>query len=110
MRGSGDLTQDQLAGLQHVFDTRLGALLDDVFFIELNIAPVEHGVFRRADVDERRLHTWKHILHSTQIDVAVNLIGVVGGATDIVLDQASTFEHRHLREILANLHAHHVST
>jgi len=40
----------------------------------------------------------------------VDLIGVIGGPTDIVLDQASPFEHRHLREVSANLHAHHVST
>jgi hypothetical protein len=40
----------------------------------------------------------------------VNLIGVIGWPTDIMFDQTATFKHRHLGEIFAHLHAHHVAT
>jgi hypothetical protein len=45
----------------------------------LHVAPVQHGVLRRADVDERRLHARQHVLHPAEVDVAVDLADVVGG-------------------------------
>ena len=56
------------------------ALLDDVLGVVLHVAPVEHGVLRRADVDERRLHAGQHVLDPAEVDVAVDLADVVGRA------------------------------
>jgi hypothetical protein len=39
----------------------------------------------------------------------VNLRGVVGGATDVVLGKAAAFKQRNLRQVIAYVHAHEVS-
>ena len=50
------LTENQLSALQHLFDAWLGALLDDIFFVELHVAAIQHSIFRGANVDESRFH------------------------------------------------------
>jgi hypothetical protein len=50
-----DLADDGLAGLQDLLDAGGTALLD-VLGVELQVPAVEHGVLRRPDVDEGRLH------------------------------------------------------
>ena len=62
-----------------------------------DVAPVEHAVLRRADVDERRLHAGQHVLHPPEVDVAVDRRVVVGRGADVVLDQAATLEDRDVR-------------
>ena len=52
----------------------------DVLGVVLHVAPVEHGVLRRADVDEGRLHARQHVLDPAEVDVAVDLADVVGRA------------------------------
>src|SRR5690606_35921762 len=74
-----------------LLDAGLGLLLD-VLLLVLHVAPVEHGVLRRADVDERGLHAGQHVLHPAQVDVPVDLGDVVGPAGDVVLDQPATLE------------------
>jgi len=105
----GHLAENQLPALQHLLDARLGPLLDHVFFVELHVAAIQHRVLRGRDVDERSLHARQDVLHFAEIDVAVNLRHVVGGATDVVLDQAATFEHRHLSQVVAHVHAHEIA-
>jgi hypothetical protein len=39
----------------------------------------------------------------------VNLRGVVGGATDVVLGKAAAFKQRNLRQVIAYVHAHEIS-
>ena len=75
------LAQDGLAGPQHVLDPgwAVAGASPIVVPVVLHVAPVEHGVLRRADVDERRLHAGQHILHPAPVDVAVDLVGLVGG-------------------------------
>jgi len=40
----------------------------------------------------------------------VNLIGIIGRSTYIVLNETSTLKHRHLRKVFAHLNTHHVAT
>jgi len=48
-------------------------------------------------------------LYLAQVDVSVNLRGVVGGATDVVLGKAAAFKQRNLRQVIAYVHAHEIS-
>ena len=105
----GDLADDGLLGLEHVFDLGLAAALDVVGVVG-DIAAVEHGVLRRADVDERRLHAGQHVGHPGQVDVAVDLGDVVGGPGDVVLDQLAALEHGDLGRLLRAVHGHEVAT
>ena len=86
------------------------ALLLDVLGVVLDVAAIEHRVLGCGDVDERRLHAGQHVLHTTDVDVAVDLADVVGGSRDVVLDQVAALEHGHLRHVVAHLHAHQVAT
>ena len=92
----GDLAQHELLRPQHLLDAHLARLLDDVFRVVLHVAAVQHGVLRRADVDERRLHAGQHVLDLADVDVAVDLADVVGRPADVVLDQVAALEHRDL--------------
>ena len=38
--------------------------------VELEIAPIEHGVLWRGDVDERRLHSGQDVVDDALVDVA----------------------------------------
>ena len=49
----------------------------DVFAVEADVASVEHAVLRDPDVDEGRLHARQHVLDPTDVDVAVDLGGLV---------------------------------
>src|ERR687898_180282 len=106
-----DLAEDRLAGAQHVLDagTARGAGLD-VLRVVVDVAAVEHGVLGRADVDERGLHARQHVLHTAQVDVAVDLRHVVGRVRHVVLDQRAALEHGDLRRPRGHVHAHHVAT
>jgi hypothetical protein len=103
------LTQDELTALQYLLDSRLGPLFDHVLFVELHVTSVQDGVLWRGDVDERSLHTGQYVLYFAEVDVAVNLIDVVGRSTDVVLNQTATFQHCHLGEIVAHVHAHEIA-
>ena len=92
-----DLTQDRLSRLQDLLDARVRAVLDDVLLVVLQVASVQHGILRRTDVDERRLHAGQHVLHPPQVDVPVDLSGIVRRLRDVVLDERASFEHRDLR-------------
>ena len=84
----GDLAEDGLPGLQDVLDLGLRLLgLVDVVGVDAGVAAVQHGVLRRADVDERGLHAGQHVLDLAQVDVAVDLGDVVGRAGHLVLDE-----------------------
>ena len=96
-------------GLQHLLDAQLAGLLDDVFGVVLHVAAIQHRVLRRADVDERGLHAWQHVLYLAEVDVAVDLADVVGRAADVVLDQVAAFQHSHLGQDGAHLDAHQVA-
>ena len=81
------------------------ALLLDVLGVVLHVAAVEHGVLRRADVDERRLHAGQHVLDPAEVDVAVDLGDVVGRARHVVLDEGAALEHGDLGGLGAHVHA-----
>ena len=71
----------RLAGLEDLLDARAARPRSlDVLGVVLDVAPVEHGVLGRADVDERRLHAGQHVLDLAEVDVAVDLGDVVGRA------------------------------
>jgi hypothetical protein len=65
----------------------------DVVPVVADVAPVEDGVLGDADVDEGGLHARQHVLDPAPVDVAVDLVGVVGGPRDVVLDQGAALEH-----------------
>ena len=104
-----DLAQDHLLGVQDLLDARVTCGRVHVFLVVLDVAAVEDGVLRGADVDERGLHAGKHVLHAAEVDVAVDLADVVGGTADVVLDEAAPLQHGHLGDPVTDLHAHHVA-
>ena len=76
-----------------------------------DVAPVQHAVLRRADVDERGLHARQHVLDLAQVDVAVDRGRVVLRAAHVVLDEHPSLEHRHLDHALrVDVHDHLVPT
>jgi hypothetical protein len=77
---------------------------------DLFICAVEHGVLRDADVDEGQLHARQHVLDPAHINVAVDLVRLVGRLGDGVLDHGSTFERCDVRRLLCRVHAHQVAT
>ena len=81
-------------------------LLLDVLGVVLDVAPVQHGVLRRGDVDERGLHAGQHVLDAPDVDVAVDEADVVGRAAHVVLDQVAALEHTDLGHARTHLHAH----
>ena len=83
--------------------------LEQVLGVVLDVAPVEHGVLGRADVDEGRLHAREHVLHPAEVDVAVDLGDVVRRAAHVVLDEVAPLEHGDLGELRADVHAHQVA-
>ena len=105
----GDLTHDHLASFEDVLDPGVLALLLDVLGVVLHVTAVEHGVLRRGDVDEGRLHPGQHVLDTTEVDVAVDLADVVSGPRDIVLDQIAALEHADLGHPAADLDTHEVA-
>ena len=86
------------------------ALRLDVLGVVADVAVVEDGVLRRADVDESRLHARQHVLDPAPVDVAVDLGGVVGRPRDVVLDQGPPLEQGDLGHLRANVDADHVAT
>ena len=108
----GYLAQDHLAVAQQLFDPSVARSLFRISFqvgIELQIGPVQDGVLRGTNVDEGSLHSGKHILHSAEIDVPVDLANRVGRATHVVLDQRSTLQDRDLGSFGPRVHTHEVS-
>ena len=81
----------------------------DVVAVVADVAPVEDGVLRDADVDEGRLHAGQHVLDPAPVDVAVDLVGVVGGPGDVVLDQGPALEHGDLGHVGLDVHADQVA-
>jgi len=63
----GDLDQDRLAGLERVLDLACLAIAE---CCPVDLSGVENGVASGADVDERGLHAWQHVLHLAEVDVA----------------------------------------
>ena len=106
----GDLAQDRLAGFEYVLNPRLlgGAALD-VVLVVAHVTPVEDGVLRDPDVDEGRLHAGQHVLHPTPVDVAVDLVGVIGRPRHVVLDQGAPLEHGDLGHLGLDVHADQVA-
>ena len=77
--------------------------------VVVDVAPVEHRVLGRADVDEGRLHARQHVLDLAQVDVAVDLAGVVGGPGHVVLDERPALEHGDLGGLGPHVDGHHVA-
>ena len=77
--------------------------------VVVDVAPVEHGVLGRADVDERRLHARQDVLDLAQVDVAVDLAGVVGRAGHVVLDERPALEDRDLGGLGPDVDRHQVA-
>ena len=107
----GDLANNGLAGANHLFDATLSPALGrlDVVGVEGDITAVEHGVLRNTNVDEGQFHAGQHVLDATDVDVAVDLVGLVGRLGDGVLDQRSTFEGRNVGRFLRGVDAHQVA-
>jgi hypothetical protein len=81
----------------------------DVVPVVAHVAPVEHGVLGDADVDEGGLHARQHVLHPAPVDVAVDLVGVVGRPGDVVLDQRAALQHGDLGHVRLHVHADQVA-
>ena len=106
----GDLAQDGLAGLEDVLDPGLlGGPALDVLPVVAHVAPVEDGVLGDADVDEGGLHAGQDVLHPAPVDVAVDLVGVVGRPGDVVLHQRAPLEHGDLGHVGLDVDADQVA-
>ena len=81
----------------------------DLVSVVVEVAPVQHGVLRRADIDKGCFHAGQHVLHTAQVDVAVDLCGVVGGARNVVLDQGAALEDGDLGGGRADVDRHEVA-
>ncbi len=92
-----------------MFDAGLGALLYHVFFVELHVTAIENGILWSRNIHECGFHSRQHILYLAQVDVAVDLRGVVGWTTDVMLGETATLEQRYLREIVANMNTHEIA-
>ena len=107
----GHLAQDGLAGLEHVLDPgllrRRPAL--DVVTVVAHVAPVQDGVLGDPDVDEGRLHAGQHVLDPAPVDVAVDLVRVVGRPGHVVLDQRAALEHGDLGHVRLHVDADQVA-
>ena len=80
-----------------------------VLAVVLDVAPVQHGVLGRADVDERGLHAGQHVLDPGRVDVAVDLADVVLRPGHVVLDERPAFEHGDLRGLGPHVDEHEVA-
>ena len=81
----------------------------DVIPVVADVAPIEDGVLRDPDVDEGGLHAREHVLDPAPVDVAVDLVGVVGGPGHVVLHQRAPLEHGDLGHAGLDVHAHQVA-
>ena len=104
----GDLTHNELLALQDLFNPRFA--INNVFGVILHVAAIEHGIFRRANIDESRFHSGQNILHLADINVAVNLRDIISQTAHVMLNQTSAFHHCNLCEIVTNLNSHEVAT
>ena len=84
-------------------------LVVDVVVVGVDVAPVEDGVLGRADVDEGRLHARQDVLDLAQVDVAVDLVGVVGRSGHVVLDERPALEDGDLGGLGPDVDGHHVA-
>ncbi len=81
----------------------------DVVPVVADVTPVEHGVLGDADIDEGGLHAGQDVLDPAPVDVAVDLVGVVGRPGDVVLDQGAALEHGDLGHLGLDVHADQVA-
>ena len=72
--------------------------------VPVDLTGIEDGVAALADVDERRLHRGKDVLHAAEIDVAGHRD--VGRLVDVVLHEHAVLEHTHLGAALTVAHDH----
>jgi hypothetical protein len=84
-----DLADEGLAGLEHLLDLGLAPATLEVVLVDLDVAPVQHGVLRGADVDERRLHAGQDVLDPPEVDVAVDLGHGAAGAAPARADRSA---------------------
>ncbi len=107
-----DLADHELAGTEHLFDSSrlVRPPSFDVFDVVAHVTSIEHGVLRDADVDEGGLHAGQHVLDPTQVEVAVDLGGLVGLFDHVVLDQGAALEHGDVGGLALDVHAHEVAT
>ena len=99
-----------LAGPDHLLDALVvGRRPFDVVDVKGDVAAVEHGVLRDADVDEGQFHARQDVLDPPDVDVAVDLVGLVGGLGDGVLDHRAPLEGGDVRRLLGRVHAHQVA-
>ncbi len=99
----GDLHQDALTRGQRVFNP-LGLVDLQSGCVPVHFTGIQHSVAALADVDERSLHAWKHVLHSPEIHVAHR--GGLGLLGNVVLHEHPVLQDSDLGPILQPAHDH----
>ena len=93
----GDLHEHRLPGLEHLL--HLAVLGGDTIGVPVHFTRVEDSVAPPPDVNERRLHAGKHVLHAPQIDIANQ--GCGGRAIHIMFDEDPILDHGELGVVLS---------
>ena len=81
-----------------------------VIGVEGDVTFVEHGVLGNTDIDEGQFHAGQNVLDPTDVDVAVDLVGLVGVLGHRVLDHGATFERGDMSAVARRVHGHEVAT
>ena len=89
-----------------MLNARIGTLFDNILFIELHIAAIEHRVLCSTNVNKRSFHARKNVLYTTEINVAVYLRFVISRTRHIMLNETLALEHRDLSKFRSNLYTH----
>ena len=107
----GDLTDDGLTGPDHLLDALVirGHAIH-VVRIERDVTLIEHRVLRNSDVDEGQFHAGQHVLDAAQVNVAVDLIGLVRVLRHGVLHHRAPLEGGDVRAVGGRVHGHEVAT
>ena len=107
-----DLTEHGLTGPDHLFDALVVVLgrAVDVVGVKGDVALIEDGVLGNANVDEGQLHARQDVLDSPDVDVAVDLVGLVGVLSQRVLNHRAALERGDVGAVRRRVHGHEVTT
>ena len=105
------MADDGLARLQHLFDALFAlGFFFHVVSLEGNVASIQDCVFGNSDVNESKFHSRQDVLNPSHVDVAVDLVRLIGHLCHGVFHEGATFECCNVRGVLRHVHTHEIAT